>query len=110
MSLTLFNVLVDNVIRTWLVMTVEYQRVAHHGLGDTLGGCLGVFYSKDCMVGSSNSDWLQHEMNVLVGLFIRYGLAANVAKSSTMTCHPGALYVGMSEESMALKYTGVGES
>ena len=32
-SLTLFNVVVDNVIRTWLAMTVEDHRVAHDGLG-----------------------------------------------------------------------------
>ena len=30
------------------------------------------------MVGSQNADWLQHAMNVLVGLFRRYGLEANV--------------------------------
>ena len=49
-------------------------------------------------------------MNVLIGLFRRYGLAANIAKSCTMTCHPGALQVGMSEEAMVLKCTGVGDS
>ena len=32
-SLTLFNVVVDNVMRTWLVMTVEDQRVAHDDPG-----------------------------------------------------------------------------
>ena len=47
-------------------------------------------------------------MNVLIGLFRRYGLAANIAKSCTMTCHPGALQVGMSEEAMVLKCTGGG--
>ena len=31
-SPTLFNVVVDNVIRTWLAMKVEYQRVAQDGL------------------------------------------------------------------------------
>ena len=46
-------------------------------------------------------------MNVLVGLFRRYGLAANVAKSRTITFQPGSLWAGMSEEAMALKCTGV---
>ena len=41
---------------------------------------------------------------------ISYGLAANVAKSRKMTCQPGALLVGMSEEAMALNFTGVGDS
>ena len=49
-------------------------------------------------------------MKVLVRLFIRYDLAENVDKARTMTCQPGALRVGMSEESMVLKYTGVGDS
>ena len=76
---------VDNFIRTWLAMTVEDKRVAHDGLGETVGWFLGVFYSGDGMVVSRNPDWLQYATNILVGLFRRYGLAANVAKSCTMT-------------------------
>ena len=109
MSPTLFNLVVENVIRTWMTMTVEDQRVAHDGLGETVGRCLGVFYANYGMVGSHDSDWLQHVMNILIGLFKRYGLMANVAKSLTMTFQPGALQVGMLEESMALNYTGVGD-
>ena len=36
-SSTIFNVVVDNVIRTWLAMTVEDQRVDHYGLLETNG-------------------------------------------------------------------------
>ena len=32
-SLTLFNLVVDNFIRTWLAMTMEDQRSDHDGLG-----------------------------------------------------------------------------
>ena len=83
-SLTLFNVVVDNTIRTWPTMTVEDQRVAHDGLGETVGRCLVVFYSKNSMVVSRDSDWLQNKMNVLVCLFRRYGQADNISKSHTM--------------------------
>ena len=69
----------------------------------------GIILIRQCMFGSRDPDWLQHTMNVLVGLFRRYGLAANVAKSQTMTCQPGALRAGMSEETMELKCTGVGD-
>ena len=55
-SPTLFNVVVDNVIRTFLEMTVEDQRVDHDGLRETVGRCLGVFYADDGMVGSRESD------------------------------------------------------
>ena len=46
-SLTLFNMVVDNFIRTCLVITVEYQRVDHDRLGETVGRCLRVFYADD---------------------------------------------------------------
>ena len=103
---TLFNVVVDNVIITWMAMTVEDQRVAQDGLGETVGWCVGVFYAENGMVGSREPDWLQHAINVLVGLFRRYGLEANVEKSFKMTCQTGALRAGMSEEAMELKCMG----
>ena len=85
MSLMPFNVVVEIVIITWMEMTAEDHRVDHDGLGETVGRCLGLFYSGDGMVGSRDSEWFQHAMNVLVVLFRRYGLAANAAKSRTMT-------------------------
>ena len=109
-SMTLFNMDVESVIRTWLDMTVEYQRVAHKGKGDDVERCLGVFYTNDRMVGSRDAEWLQQLMNILVSLFWRYGLAANVAKSRIMTCQTGVLRSGMSEKSKALKCTGVVDS
>ena len=53
-SLTLFNMVVDNIIRTWLDMTVEDQRVDHDGLGETVGRLLVVLYADGGMVISRN--------------------------------------------------------
>ena len=89
-------------------MTVEDQRVDNDRLGETDGQCLRVFYADDGMMGSQDADCMQHSMNILVRLFQRYGLAANVAKSRTMMCQPSTLQSRMSDESMALKFTGVG--
>ena len=75
-------------------MTVEDQRVANDGLGETLGQCLGVFYANDGMVGSQEADWLQHSMNVLVDLLRQYGLAANVSKSHILTDRTGGIVSG----------------
>ena len=50
-------------------MTVEYQRVAHDSMGEAVGRFLGVFYADNSMVVSRESEWLQHSMNVIVGLF-----------------------------------------
>ena len=110
MYLTLYNVVVDNFIRTWLATTVEDKRVAHYGLGESAGWCLGVFYYYGGMVGSRDPEWLQYLRNVLVGIFCRYGLAANAVKYCSMTFQPGALRSGMSAETKDLKCTGVGDS
>ena len=109
-SPTLLNAVVDNVIRIWLSMTVEYQRVSRNGLVEAVGRCLGVFCANYGMVGSINPDWLQHSMNVLVSLFQQYGLSANVAKSLSMMCQPGALRFRMSVEAKVLKFNGVVDS
>ena len=57
-SLKIFNVVVDIVIRIWSAIILEEQRVAHDGLGETIGRCLGVFYANDGMVGTRDPDWL----------------------------------------------------
>ena len=106
-SKTIFNVLVENFIRIWLAMTVDDQRVDQNGMGETSGRCLGVFYANDDMMGSGDADRLHHSMNVLVSLFQRYCLLANVDKYRSMTCQPGTLRSGMSAEAKALKYKGV---
>ena len=69
--------------------------IAHYGMGEAVGNCLGVFYADDSMVGSRDSEWLQYSMNVLVGLFRRYGLTATIAKSRRTTCQPGASRLGI---------------
>ena len=84
--------------------------MAHDELGETVGRCLGVFYAHYGMVRSRDLDWLQHVTNVLFVLFRRCGLAANISKPCMITCQPGALRAGMSDESMALKCMGVGDS
>ena len=48
-------------------------------------------------------------MNILVGIFRRYGLAANITKSRKMALQPRALRADMSEKEMAQKFTGVGD-
>ena len=77
-------------------MTVEDQRVAHNGMVEASGLCLGVFYANDGMVGSRDVEWIQHLMNVLVGLLRQYGLVSNIAKSRMMMCQPDSLRLGMS--------------
>ena len=106
----LLNALIYNVIRTCLALAVEDQLVALDRVGDNVNCCLVVCYAGDGMVSSIDSYWLQHLMNVLIGFFWRYGLAANFAKSHMMTFQPGALRSEMSEEARERKRVGVGYS
>ena len=50
-------------------MTVEDKRMAHDRMREAIGRCMGLFYAGDGMVGSRYPEWLQHSMNVLLGLF-----------------------------------------
>ena len=82
----------------------------HNRMGEASGIFLGFFYANEGMVGSIDSEWLQKFMDVLFGLFQQYGRVDNFAKPRTMTCQPGALRSGMSEEDKDLKCRGVGDS
>ena len=96
---TLFNVAADSVIRHWLSLTVEDDSVAHEDLGMVVGRFMGVFYEDNGMVGLRDPECLQGAINFLIGLFRRFNLIYNLEKSKTMTCDPGAIFTGVSEES-----------
>ena len=55
-SPTLFNMVVDNVVRTWMEMTVKDQVLAQEGLGINVGRRLGVFYANYGIIGSRESE------------------------------------------------------
>ena len=50
------------------------------------------------MVGLRDPEWLQGALNVPIGIFLRYGMIENIAKSKAMICHTGALRYRMLEE------------
>ena len=110
MSPPLFNVVVENVIWTWLAMKVEDQKLAHNGLVAAVGLCMGFFYTNDDMIGSRDPDCLKHFTNVMIGLFQHYGLAATITKSLSMTFQTSALRSGMSAEAEDLKCMGMEDS
>ena len=56
--LTLFNVVVDNVVRHWLSMTVEDDTVIHDGMVHAVGWSMGVFYGDDGPIGLRYPEWL----------------------------------------------------
>ena len=76
-SPTLFNVVVDDLVGKWLAMTAEDQAVAQEGLVLNVRTCMVLLYSDYSMIGAQDLHWLQNVLNVLIGLFRRYGLVAN---------------------------------
>ena len=87
-SPTLFSVVVNNVVRTWLTMTVEDQVVAQERLGLNVGRCLVVLYAYYSMIGAWYSEYLRNALNILLGLFWRYGRVVNISNLRTTTYQP----------------------
>ena len=82
-----------DVIKDKLLVSNTMKHLLIHQTGSRRN-CAQGYYTDDGMVGSLNSDWLHHSMNFLVDLFRRYGLAANVTKSHTMTYQPWRITSG----------------
>ena len=58
---------------------------------------MGLFYADEGMIGSRVPELIQREIDVIIGLLIRFGLMANVAKSKTMTFQSGAICMWISK-------------
>ena len=87
LSPTIFNVVVDAVVRHWVNGIVEEaesrgetEREGQHQAA--------LFYADDGIVVSSDPAWLQGAFTALVGLFDRVGLLTNSGKTVSMVCHP----------------------
>ena len=86
---TLFNVPMDIVVCNWLLLSVEYEYTTHNGLQIVVGRLMGLFYADDEMIGLRDLEWLQNSINVLIVIFRRVSVVANIIKSNTTTCQPG---------------------
>ena len=77
-STFLFNLVADNVLQTWLEMTSKYQAVKQEGLGINVVRYLGVFYAGGNIIREQEYEWINNVLNILMGLFRRYGPVSNV--------------------------------
>ena len=85
LSPTIFNVVVDAVVRHWLTIAVkEAEKRGERGMESRHLAAL--FYSDNGMLASSDPQWLQWDFTQLVGLFDRVGLKKNCGKTVSMTC------------------------
>ena len=109
LSPTIFNVVVDAVVRHWVHRVVE-EAEARGETGQEGRNQAALFYADDGMVASSDPDWLQGAFNALVGLFDRVGLQKNVGKTVSMVCHPCKAAGNITQAAYGKRLTGEGES
>ena len=108
LSPTIFNVVVDAVVRHWVNGIVE-EAEARGEMGWEGRHQAALFYAEDRMVFSSDPAWLQGAFTALVGLFDRVGLMTNVGKTVSMVCHPCQAGAGnRTEEAYGRRITGEG--
>jgi hypothetical protein len=105
LSLVMFNVCVDAVIREWLHQVLG-DDAARGGIGDDVAKWLVAFYIDNGLVASRDPVWLQSSFNVLVGLFERIRLFTNASKTKVMTCIPGRIREGYTEEEYTIIRSG----
>ena len=66
---TIFNVVVDAVIKKWLTVVGLPQEDIGQGLGESIQTLTALFYADDVIVASPENARLQGAFNVLTGLF-----------------------------------------
>ena len=83
LSPTIFNVMVDAVVRHWLTMVMaKAEKQGERGNEGRHQDAL--FYVDDGMVASSDPHWLQWAFDTLVSIFEIVGLLTNVGKTVSM--------------------------
>ena len=107
LSPTIFNMVVDAVVRHWVTLAVK-EAETRGERGKEGRHQASLFYADDGMVSSSDPRWLQWVFTTLVGLFDRVGLNKNTGKTVSMTCRPCTVAGNQSEEAYGRKMTGEG--
>ena len=107
---TIFNVVVDAVVRHWIDGIVnetdEKGETGREGRHQS-----AVFYANDGMVVLSDPAWLQGAFSALVAIFDRLGLRTNAGKTVSMACHPCPAGAGnRTEAGYSRRLTGMGKT
>jgi len=109
LSPTLFNILVDAIVREWLRTTCP-AAAGVEGFGREAIRKIACFYADDGLIGARDPEWLQYSFNKLVGLFGRVGLETNTKKTQVMIGQPQFIPGPESEEAYSRRCSGVGET
>lgn len=109
-SPTIFNVVVDAVVRYWLQIVSENNLDAMEGMGSRVRTLLSMFYADDGIIATRSDQYLQQTLDCLVEIFLRIGLKTNTDKTKVMTCFPGHISGRISSPSYRHRMRGEGDS
>ncbi len=91
LSAKLFNILVDGVVREWMRLMRESLDDSDGQLATRMEELFAIFYVDDGYIASSDANFLQEALTLLVATFKRTGLATNTKKTQAMVCTPGRI-------------------
>ena len=107
LSLTIFNVVLDVVVRHWVMVMVEGTEERGER-GQEGRHQASIFYVYDGMVALLDPRCIQGAFYTLVGMFGRLGLRTNVGKTVNMFCRPCQAAGNQLEEAYGIRVTGEG--
>ena len=109
---TLFNVLVNAVVREWLTDVTGNITAAIVGLqGDDVGRMSLLFYANDGAIRSKDHEWLQNLTQYLFDLFRDCtGLKPNTKKTETMSCYLWVIQGRSWMEGYKRRHKGTGDT
>ena len=107
LSPTIFNVVVEAVVRHWEHRIVQ-EAEARGETGREGRYQAALFYADNSMVASSDPTWIQGEFNALVVLFDRVGVQTNSGKTVSMVCHPCQATGNRTQATYGRRLTGEG--
>jgi hypothetical protein len=108
-SPTIFNMIVDTVVRYWVSEILEDEDTAIDGGAGWLE-ISALFYADDGFLSSHNADKLQKSNNFLVELVHRMKLYPKKIKTKSMACLPGSIQGHISGSEYDRRMQGEGET
>ena len=106
-STTIFNIVVDSVVRAFLLVVFLPQE-ANHGFGWSVGEHKICFYADDGKIDGRNPIWINPTLTAMVRMFKRVGFQTNLGKTKEMICTPGFIWVQQGAAAYKSQVTGEG--
>jgi hypothetical protein len=109
LSILMFNVCVDCVVREWLRQVLG-EDVARDGVEELVRDQCIAFFVDNGLVTARCPEWLQPSFNILINLFEQISLWTNADKMKVTTNLLGKIRVARTEAEYASQQTGLGTS